>query len=834
MQYLRDKIYPTSMKQKVLAGFLLAFVAIILALGITHFSFREMLDTVDELSAPNEKITILNRVFEEITTLDQLQRAEAIKNPRKPYKAFLNQSKSVSIMIDSLMLMSWDSLQLERLRSMKDILSQRNKLFFSYLKLKSKYAEKKQFTKRLDTLSTIIEQSQIDTSVVTTQRKTITTYTDSIVQKEQERSGIGRLFGKKKTTAVPETHIKVQEEFSVKVDTLAFARQNKALEEVERIMLDLEASQQSQSKRLQHRELELIHANSLFINRLLNTLHEVENEELQKMRDNNNRAGFLFNQSISRISILVLAFFLIAAILVYFIWIDISKSNYYKEQLEDARDEAEELSKIKERFLANMSHEIRTPLQSIIGFAEQLKKHPGSNQEAADAIHSSSEHLLHIVNEVLDYSRISSGNFSLAHEPFKLLQLVQEVENAMRVQADKKNLTFLLDTEQAAEHDVMGDPFRLRQVLYNLLGNAIKFTHRGFVKLMIKTAEYPDKITCAFDITDSGIGIRPEDIKRIFNQFEQAGSSIFQQQGGGSGLGLTIVRSLVEAQHGNLEVYSEPGIGSTFTVKLTFYKAPESIIDHAHIPKPASAIASAPFTGKVILVDDDTMILRLGKLIFDKHAIANTTYQQSERLLAELPDPDVTHILIDIRMPGINGIDLCKELRKKYTPEVKYIALTAHVFPQDQQKLLDEGFDKVLSKPFHEYELLNLLGISASTSTAVLAETAVIDFSAVRKMTMGDEELFQSVINQFLEETEADLHYLDKQLLTLNSDAVRDVVHKLAGRVGQMGAVALSKKLRDLETQIIQGQKVGTLSGRIHQLREEVETLVKGVRVAAE
>lgn len=821
------------MKQKVLAGFVLAFVAIMLALGITHFSFREMLDTVDELSAPNEKITTLNRVFEEITTLDQLQRAEAIRNPRKPYKAFLNQSKSVSIMIDSLMLMSWDSLQIERLRSMKDILSQRNKLFFSYLKLKSKYAEKKQFTKRLDTLSTIIEQSQIDTSVVTTQRKTITTYTDSIVQKEEERSGIGRLFGKKKTTAVPETHIKVQEELSVKIDTLAFARQNKALEEVERIMLDLEASQQSQSKRLQHRELELIHANSLFINRLLNTLHEVENEELQKMRDNNNRAGFLFNQSISRISILVIAFFLIAAILVYFIWIDISKSNYYKEQLEDARDEAEELSKIKERFLANMSHEIRTPLQSIIGFAEQLKNHPGSNQEAADAIHSSSEHLLHIVNEVLDYSRISSGNFSLAHEPFKLLQLVEEVENAMRVQADKKNLTFLLDTEQAAEHDVTGDPFRLRQVLYNLLGNAIKFTHKGFVKLTVKTAEYPDKITCAFDITDSGIGIRPEDIKRIFNQFEQAGSSILQQQGGGSGLGLTIVRSLVEAQHGNLEVYSEPGIGSTFTVKLTFDKAPYSI-PHAHIPQPASTIASSPFTGKVILVDDDTMILRLGKLIFDKHAIANTTYQQSEKLLAAQPDPAVTHILIDIRMPGINGIDLCKELRKKYTSEVKYIALTAHVFPQDQQKLLDEGFDKVLSKPFHEYELLNLLGISATTSTAVLAETAVIDFSAVRKMTMGDEELFQSVINQFLEETEADLHYLDKQLLTLNNDAVREVVHKLAGRVGQMGAVALSKKLRDMENLIIQGHTVNTLTERIHQLREEVETLVKGVRVAAE
>jgi signal transduction histidine kinase/CheY-like chemotaxis protein/HPt (histidine-containing phosphotransfer) domain-containing protein len=823
------------MKQKVLAGFLFAFVAIILALGITHFSFREILNTVDELSAPNEKITILSRVFEEITTLDQLQRAEAIKNPQKPYKAFLNQSKSLSVMIDSLMLMSWDTLQLERLRSMKDILHQRNKLFFSYLKLKSKYAEKKQFTKRLDTLSTIIEQSQIDTSVVTTQRKTITTYTDSIVQKEQERSGLGKLFGKKKTTAVPETHIKVQEEYSVKVDTLAFARQNKALEEVERIMLDLEASQQSQNKKLQHRELELIHANSLFINRLLNTLHEVENEELQKMRDNNNRAGILFNQSISRMSILVIAFFLIAAILVYFIWIDISKSNYYKEQLEHARDEAEELSKIKERFLANMSHEIRTPLQSIIGFAEQLKNNPKSNHEAADAIYSSSEHLLHIVNEVLDYSRIASGNFSIVSEPFRLLELVQEVEDAMHVQADKKNLTFLLDTEQATEHTVIGDPFRLRQVLYNLLGNAIKFTHHGFVKLTIKTIEYADTLACTFDIHDTGVGIRPEDIKRIFNQFEQAGSSILQQQGGGSGLGLTIVRSLVEVQHGTLEVYSEPGVGSTFTVKLTFAKAPSNSVihdqSHEYIP---SSPAAKPFQGKVILVDDDTMILRLGTLILDKHAIPNTIYQQSEKLLAEHPDPEVTHILIDIRMPNINGIDLCHALRKKYSSTTKFIGLTAHVFPQDQQKLLDEGFDKVLSKPFHEYELLNVLGISAAVSTASLAESAVIDFSAVRKMTMGDEELFQSIINQFVEETEADLNRLEEQLILMDADSVREIVHKLAGRVGQMGAVALSKKLRNMEHILIGGEKLSTLSDQINLLKDEVETLVKGVRVAAE
>ncbi|HEY9044444.1 MAG TPA: ATP-binding protein [Ohtaekwangia sp.] len=833
MPYYQDNQDPASMKQKVLAGFLLAFVAIILALGITHFSFREMLDTVDELSEPNEKLSILNSVFEEITTLDQLQRAEAIQNPGKPYKTFLNQSKTVSNMIDSLMLLPWDSLQLLRLSSMKEILHQRNKLFFSYLKLKSRYAEKKQFTSRLDTLSTIIEQSQIDTSVVTTQKKTITTFTDSIVQqKEKERSGLAKLFGKKKnTTPIPETHIKVQEELSVKVDTLAFARQNKALEEVERIMQELEANQVSQNKRLQHRELELIHANSLFINRLLNTLHEVENEELQKMRSNNNRAGVLFNQNISRISILVVAFFLIAAILVYFIWMDISKSNYYKEQLEQARDEAEELSKIKERFLANMSHEIRTPLQSIIGFAEQLRTQGGHHKEAAEAIHSSSEHLLHIVNEVLDYSRISSGNFSIVQEPFQLLRLVQEVEDAMRVQADKKSLTFLLDTEQANEYTVVGDPFRLRQILYNLLGNAIKFTSKGYIKLMVKTTEQNNHIACTFEVTDTGVGIRKEDIKRIFNQFEQAGSSVMQQQGGGSGLGLTIVRSLVEAQHGNLEVYSEPESGSTFTVKLTFERA-EDI--QPVTPLSTEFVTSVPFTGKVILVDDDSMILRLGALILDKHGIANSIYQQAEKLLAQSPDPEVTHILIDIRMPNINGIDLCKALRKKYDASTSFIALTAHVFPQDQQKLLDEGFDKVLSKPFHEYELLSLLGISSAASTASLAEESVLDFSAVRQMTLGDEELFQAVINQFVEETSSDLQLLDEHLQHSNAALLRDVVHKLAGRIGQMGALSLSKKLRDTEHALINGEKVEDLSARIKTLKEEVDRLVKNVRVVVE
>ena len=375
---------------------------------------------------------------------------------------------------------------------MKNILNKRNKLFISYLKLRSDLINNTRMSYRLDTLSTIIESEKVkaDTNVVTTQKKVVTTYKkDSVIEQKDERSRLAKLFKPKKKKAPDTTQFHVQEETSVTIDTLSVARQNKALEEVGKIMTALDKEQRAESKKMMDQELALINSNSLFVTQLLGVLHEVENEELSKMHQNNNRAVEVVTQNISRISILLLVFFLGAALLVYLIWVDITRSNYYKEQLEKAKEEAEELSKIKQRFLANMSHEIRTPLQSIIGFSEQLKNYHGPHLEAVGAINSSSEHLLHIVNEVLDYSRISSGSLSLVKEPFTLFSVLREVESAMRIQAERKRLTLLLDLEKASDFSLLGDAFRLRQILYNLIGNAIKFTARGYVKITLKTMD---------------------------------------------------------------------------------------------------------------------------------------------------------------------------------------------------------------------------------------------------------------------------------------------------------------------------------------------------------
>lgn len=424
-----------SVVRKVLAAFVLVSVAIFLALTIARLSFRELLSTVDDLSRPNEKLSLLNTAFEEITTLDQLQRAEAIQNPRKPYNLFLEQSSALDLLIDSLKRLEWDTSQLHRLDEMKQVLQQRNDLFFSYLKVKAELLENRDFFVQIDSLESILEKDEIvlDSGFLMQETTTTTTYLPDTTfprgDREAQQSFLKRLFSKKRgVPAPPDTpRVKIEKQTSLAVDSALLERQNQALAQIEMIMREMERDQQSQRKELQRQELELIHANSVFINQLLNILHQVENEELERIEAKNSHAVRVMNQTVFRIDILMLSFFIAAAILVYLIWIDVGKSNYYKEQLEKARDEAENLSKIKQRFLANMSHEIRTPLQSIIGFAEQLKEKDG-NREEVSAIHSSSEHLLHIVNEVLDYSRIVSGNFKLGRESFRLFYVVKEVE----------------------------------------------------------------------------------------------------------------------------------------------------------------------------------------------------------------------------------------------------------------------------------------------------------------------------------------------------------------------------------------------------------------------
>src|SRR5690606_31563633 len=348
-------------KGKVIAAFLLASLAIVAALAITNYSFKGLLGTVNSLAQPNEKLRTLNNLYQQVIQLDQLQRADAIRKPHKSAEALLHESEPIILTLDSLRHMPWtNKQQLDRLDEMEKLLKERERLLFAYFTMKTDFILNAKFSRQLDSLAAIITWSQAnrDTSITTTERRTVTTTYPVQPEQADDRSLLERFFGGKKKTEDPqETRFEVQEEFNVRVDTIFTAQQDSAIAEVGRIMTEIENDHRVQSQQVARRELDLVNANTRLINELVSHLRQVEREERAVEEANNDQAVLLANDSIRRIEIILLISFLGAALLVFRILTDISKSNTLRKQLVDAKEKAEELSHVKQRFLANMSHE---------------------------------------------------------------------------------------------------------------------------------------------------------------------------------------------------------------------------------------------------------------------------------------------------------------------------------------------------------------------------------------------------------------------------------------------------------------------------------------------
>lgn len=813
-----SKPFFTGTRGKVIAAFLLAFTGIALALSITYLSFYELMGTVDELSEPNRKLRSLNELFRQITSLDQQQRTELVKNYKYPSDKLLNSNKDLFLILDTLQTMDWESEeQLARVLAMQEILRERDRQFVNYLHLRYEDAKNKQFLLQLDSLSEVLSHHTVplDTTIVTTQnQKTITSYVP-VQNEKDERSFFKKLFKKKKDEG-PQPVIKVQEEVSFITDTIPLTKKDSAVYHVSQIMKTLNSTERTRNREMIQRELQFIRVNTALLNELLTVLHEVETEEVNLMRGNNEKAGELVNSSIGTIIIFLIVFFLMAALLLFFILIDISKSTYYRKQLIKSKEEAEELGSIKQRFLSNMSHEIRTPLQSILGYSELLKKTGNGSQEALEAIQSSSEHLLHIVNEVLDFSRIESGKLTFMNQPFLLTKCMEDVFAAIKIQAEQKDLTLNKEIRIDDELVVSGDAFRLKQILYNVLSNAVKFTRDGSVTLEAKAKEFDHVVRCVIKITDSGIGMDEPTLNRIFNQFEQASAStgtLF----GGTGLGLTIVKNLIDAQHGAIEVTSKPGEGSVFTITLNFGKA-----NSVNTQKPAEKLlneTSLPLK-KVLIIDDDPLILRLCSIILTHQQIPHETIQEPEAALQYDKLNEISHVFLDIRMPKINGVEVCRQFREKLQNNIYIVALTAHALPNEQADLLHQGFDTVLLKPFRESDFLAIIGLTSSADETV--STKDINFSVLEKMTFDDKALQSSVMHQFAEETEEDIEKLKQALESKDVSTIREVVHKLTGRVGQMGGISLSARLKEAEQMLIVSAYNESLDKKIKGLLNDV------------
>jgi signal transduction histidine kinase/FixJ family two-component response regulator len=801
--------------KKVLLAFALGTGAVLIALSISYFGLNKMLTVVYDLGTPNERLEILNNLYRKTTALNEQQRIDAIKNPNKPDRDFLGESNELLLILDSLVAMPWsDSLQVKRLNAMQDIIKKRNNLFLSYLRLRSNVTKNKVMARKFDSLTEMLSDENItaDTSVRTSQTKstTITYLSDTTKTEGQKKSFLSKLFKKRSQVQVPLPDRTVTEEVETTVDTIAVAMTNSKLAEASRLIDELGMNELNMRKKLADRELALLATSRDLFRQLVDIVHLVEAEELENVRDINAAALDVVDDSSTVIVAILLVFSLTAAALIYLIIIDVTRSNFFRLGLVREKERAEELSLVKERFLSNMSHEIRTPLQAIIGYSEQLRSNPHADtQLAIKAIGSSSEHLLHIVNEVLDYSRLESGKIEFEKKEFYPLEIAEEVASALQVQAEKKGLKLIFDATIADNELVEGDEFRLRQVLYNLLGNAIKFTSHGQVKLNVIGAVDGNKFRMTFEVSDTGIGIKPGDQHRIFHRFEQASATVGNLYGG-TGLGLTIVKMIVEGQNGKVRVASKEGQGSTFTVDLSYARKTPKVqtVEAGQIAVPANM--------RVLILDDDVLIMDICKLMLSNVGVPYVVHNNPEELFNSNIDPDVTHILMDIRLGNVNGIELCRSLRKRINRSVRIFAMTALAETKTSQGSLDH-FDGVLRKPFRSDDLYGLLGLHDR-------------FAVVRKMTNHDEKLFQSVLADFVGETDRDILAVEKAISEEQNEAMLVLVHRLSGRVNQFGFGSLSSALRQMEKELETGGAAVRMKERWEELRQRLLLMMAEVR----
>lgn len=786
-----------SIKGKILIASILSCFALFLAWQTSKDAFKAVLNSFDNISAPNNKLRLVNEISHRVTRLDQVQKALLLKNPSK-YYGFLIETKKLGLKIDTLKkFYAGKPNQIKRLNTLKKLLQDRDKLYIGYLNVRLGLVNNKSFESQVNVLNDMVNKSakQTDSMVTTTEKKTATTtfFPPSPTAEKDHRGFFSKLFGKKK----PETNEAkvnapyqvVDSELKVKKDTIAIAMRDSLLKGVGKTIQYMQKTQQTNSELFIRREAMLNKASARVVGQILIILKKVEDEAIAQTSVNNLMAKQLVRRSIERISLIMMLFFALTIMLVYFILRDISRINKYRKEIEDAKDEAEYHSMAKQRFLSNMSHEIRTPLQSIIGYAEIVKHQPYPKKEDLDAIYNSSNHLLQIVNEVLDYNRIISGKFTFANETFNMQNLLDEVISVMKLQAAKKKIILKTNFDQATSSFLMGDPFRLKQALYNLLGNAIKFTHIGEVELRVSGKERAGQMFYEFAITDTGVGLSEDDIDRIFNEFEQAGDETQAKKG--TGLGLAISKQIIENQGGHISVKSELGKGSCFTFELPFViteKPVDTVSEQNTLVE-----ESNPF--KVWVVDDDPFILELCARLFQQNKIDYRCFNSPFEILNTAWDNDVKCLLIDIRMPEMGGIELCKLLRKRMPVQTQVYALTAQVMPDEHQHVLKGGFNGILTKPFRESDLVALAKKHGFVSPTVTGKPA-LDIKAIEKMTFGDPALVSSILTRFSEDSLNDIEELYAKINEHNVEGVLLLIHRIAGRTAQAGGRDLAEQFR--------------------------------------
>ena len=491
------------------------------------------------------------------------------------------------------------------------------------------------------------------------------------------------------------------------------------------------------------------------------------------------------------------------------IHLDISEHKRLESELIKAREMAEASARVKEDFLVNMSHEIRTPMHVITGMSELLSKTSLEQQQRfyLGNIRHAADTMLALMNDILDLSKMEAGKLSLENIPFEVAAVLKRMMQVMQQSAEAKGLDLMLEFHgEGIAPFLLGDPHRLNQILYNLLSNAVKFTSTGKITAECRLAkEAGESQVLSFRVTDTGAGMDKAFLSRLFEKFSQEHGST-SRTAGGTGLGMNICKELIDLMGGEIEVKSRKNHGTEVSFQIPFRKAEEQ-------KSPVSVAISEGrevFEGLKVLITDDnemnrlvaaTLLSRLGAIVAEA--------ENGEDAIEKFRETGPDLILMDIRMPIMDGMEACRSIRKLEGGNLPVVALTAHAMKSEIDRFFEAGMNAYLPKPFTEAQLISVVNACLKKELQPELPTEKTGRSAdnpglwnpekLRQLSRGNEEFVQKMLGIFLEQTPPRLKDIKLAAEMADWKQVSDIAHKMKPGLDSLGIDSLKETVRELE-----------------------------------
>ena len=647
-------------------------------------------------------------------------------------------------------------------------------------------------------------------SVITQQRvqRRIITHRDTVVTKPKKK-GFFRRLGEVFVPPKKDTAIQVKTSLEFATDTvLDIYNPVDSLHEKLRAVAQ---QKKTESTVVQRRKRNLQRVNHLLTARIDSLLKDYEKETLQQAREEAD-----YQQAIRRHSAKIIAGIAAGAVLIAVLFLilsvrDISRSNRYRRELEEARRRAEDLLATREKLMLAITHDFKAPLGSIMGYADLLARLTVDERQRfyLDNMKTSSEHLLKLVVDLLDFHRLDLHKAEINRVTFYPARLLEEIRVSFEPLTSAKGLALYCDISSGLETTYISDPLRLRQIINNLLSNAVKFTSQGSITL---TARYESR-KLVISITDTGKGMDTADCERIFQEFTRLPGAQGEE---GFGLGLSIVRMLVQLLEGTIEVESELGKGSTFTLRIPIYPVTIDMKETIETTETSSVQKGKIAPLHVLLIDDDRIQLTLTAAMLSQQGITSVCCLQMDELLDALRSAHFDVLLTDVQMPAINGFDLLKLLRASNISQAQTIPIIAVTARSDMksEEFIAHGFAGCLHKPFTVTELLQELKVEvggalqedASLSEKLSDNISVssspnlsYNFSALTAFSGDDAGAAKSILESFVSETRLNAERLQKAVDAADMDEVAAISHKMIPLFVLIGATELVEQLKILE-----------------------------------